>query len=341
MQAFHPGTGMTIEFPDNTPDEEIQSRFATAQASMPPRATTLAQQFLTGIRDTQQQQQLAPPPVNGGGFVGLDPQQAQFMLQQRQNQAALQQQSASEAARNRIAQQKMDQDAIEGEKGRSLEIKLFKERFKNDRELAGIEAEVSKFKAEQEAAGKKADMQHDITLENLRQSGRADLQQDRLAGQREIAQMRASKPEGIKWELDTIQMRNAETGQVEDVRAYVAPGQQPQVVGPAPVRKQDANGLSPEQRIRAINDTIKNNLEADLYSGNTRTYDQVVKDSIAFVDMVSGVGPDDITQQPQQQPQVLDGPSPEQQEEMRILRQSGAQVAFDPRTGEVVYVGGR
>lgn len=148
MQAFHPGTGMTLEFPDNTPDEDIQQHFMNAQSNMPTTAPSVAQQFIDGARGAYEQQQLSPAPVNGAGFVGLDPQQAQFMLQQRQNQAAMQQQSASDQARNRIEQQKMMQQGLEGEKDRSLQINLHKQTLKNQIDQRKIDADRMKHELE-------------------------------------------------------------------------------------------------------------------------------------------------------------------------------------------------
>jgi hypothetical protein len=148
MQAFHPGTGMTLEFPDNTPAEEIDRHFMNAQSNMPTTAPSVAQQFIDGARGAYEQQQLSPAPVNGAGFVGLDPQQAQFMLQQRQNQAAMQQQSASDQARNRIEQQKMMQQGLEGEKDRSLRINLHKQTLKNQIDQRKIDADRMKHELE-------------------------------------------------------------------------------------------------------------------------------------------------------------------------------------------------
>lgn len=190
MQVLHAPTGMQFEFPDGTPDEAIQQHFQTAQNNMPTFNTTLPQQFMQGIQDYQQQQALAPPPVNGRGFIGLDPQQAQFMLQQRQQQQAQQQNAALEQQRNRLYEQRMNQESLEGEKDRALKIKLFNEELKNAQAVAKAEADYEKFKMEQEAEGRKIEFDRDKEMELLKQQGRIDLQKQRAADQRSSVQQR-------------------------------------------------------------------------------------------------------------------------------------------------------
>lgn len=244
MQAIHPGTGMAIEFPDNTPPEEIDRHFQTAQNNMPVNATSIAQQFIDGARGAYEQQQMAPAPVNGAGFVGLDPQQAQFMLQQRQNAAALQQRAASDQARNRIQQQQLVQQEMEGEKDRAQQIKLYKERLRNEREIAKANAEVDKFEAEMREAGKQDDRQFRTKLEQMRHDAKMLQAQDKrfnVGGNLVDASGNVifSAPEGSGGAdkiigRDTIMMENPETGKTEPVRVNVFADGSYGVLGPAP-----------------------------------------------------------------------------------------------------------
>lgn len=192
MQAFHPGTGMTLEFPDNTPDEDIQRHFMNAQSNMPTTAPSVAQQFIDGARGAYEQQQLSPAPVNGAGFVGLDPQQAQFMLQQRQNAAALQQRAASDNAQNRLQQQKLEQDELEGEKNRATTISLATQRMKNDIAIDKAQAAAAAHAEKMKELGRQADNKHDLDLESLRLKNDLEIEGARIQGRKEVAGMRAS-----------------------------------------------------------------------------------------------------------------------------------------------------
>ena len=192
MQAFHPGTGMTLEFPDNTPDEDIQQHFMNAQSNMPTTAPSVAQQFIDGARGAYEQQQLSPAPVNGAGFVGLDPQQAQFMLQQRQNAAALQQRAASDNAQNRLQQQKLEQDELEGEKNRATTISLATQRMKNDIAIDKAQAAAAAHAEKMKELGRQADNKHDLDLEALRLKNDLEIEGARIQGRKEVAGMRAS-----------------------------------------------------------------------------------------------------------------------------------------------------
>jgi hypothetical protein len=192
MQAVHEKTGMVMDFPDGTPDWEIQQQFQQAEMSMPTPQVSLAQQFMNGIQGQFQQQQAAPAPINGRGMIGLNPQQAQFMLQQRQNDQAMRQQSAIEEQRNRLREQAMLQQSLESEKDRSLRIKEFQSRLKNEQAMAKAEQDYIKWKAEQDVLGKEQKFAWDKELEILRQQGRQDLQAQRIKGQEQIAQIRAA-----------------------------------------------------------------------------------------------------------------------------------------------------
>lgn len=249
MQAFHPGTGMMLEFPDNTPDEDIQQHFQNAQASMPINAPSVAQQFLDGARGAYEQQQLAPPPVNGRGMVGLDPQQAQFMLQQRQNQAAMQQQSASEQARNRIEQQKMTQQGIESEKDRGQRLKLHQENLKNIIQERRIQADRDKFLdkvraeegnldrgLEERIATLNATLEREGMTQRKEQFGQEiGLRQQNLGIDQQRLELQKKQMEDEGWRVTTVMRENPDTGEREPWEAYTKPHFQPEFISPSQV----------------------------------------------------------------------------------------------------------
>lgn len=253
MQVLHQPSGMPFEFPDDTPPEAIQGYFRSAEQGMPTTAPTIAQQFIDGARGAYEQQQLAPAPVNGRGFVGLDPQQAQFMLQQRQNAAALQQRSASEQARNRLQEQQMVQQSVEAEKDRALRINEFQSRLKNEQKLSKAREDFEKWKMEQEAKGRedfrKTDFDFDAKLEELRAGYRQEDIAARTAGQKEVVQMRAqSQGNEPRRLVRTVETRaiNPDTGKEENVlKEYYSDGTSDFIPAPAggTTSKSDYKGL--------------------------------------------------------------------------------------------------
>jgi len=258
MQAFHPGTGMTLEFPDNTPAEEIDRHFMNAQSNMPTTAPSVAQQFIDGARGAYEQQQLSPAPVNGAGFVGLDPQQAQFMLQQRQNAAALQQRAASDNAQNRLQQQKLEQDELEGEKNRATTISLATQRMKNDIAIDKAQAAAAAHAEKMKELGRQTDNQHDLTLEQIRQKGREKLQQQRTEGQKEVAGIRAAAsgaggPKGSDFDILDIYDATTETTNKYSVNKITG---ERTLIGPAPPAVSKKEGSS-GYRHPTVSDSIK------------------------------------------------------------------------------------
>lgn len=191
MEAYHPGTGMRLEFPDGTPDWQIQQHFQNAQASMAPQAAGVAQQYLTGLRQQYAQQQAAPPPINGRGFVGLDPQQAQFMLQQRQYEQAQSQQNAVQQQQLRLQEQKQNEDSLNSEKDRALQIKLYNARLQNDAAVAQAEAKREEIKQKLALKGKKLENRHDTELEALKHENRLSEIDRRNEGTLDVAKLRA------------------------------------------------------------------------------------------------------------------------------------------------------
>jgi hypothetical protein len=192
MQAVHEATGMVMDFPDGTPPEQIQQQFQQAELSMPTPNVSVAQQFMNGIQQQYAQQQAAPPPINGRGMIGLDPQQAQFMLQRRQQEQAMRQQSAIEQQRNRIQEQRMLQESIESEKDRSLRIKEFVSRLKNEQKTAKAKEDFEKWKMEQEAKGKAIEFDWDKEIEEVKSKYRKEEIAARTEGQMRAAAIRAA-----------------------------------------------------------------------------------------------------------------------------------------------------
>ena len=354
MQVTNRRTGEVVQLPDEYDDDQIINHFAGQQA------TPLAQSFIGSAQQNvgpqlaqtlaQGPQRSTLPNIGGGAMVGLTPQQAQFTLQSAQ-------QSNVDSMEQRMRQQQQVQNSIEAEKDRNQTLKLRQQELKNLVQAKKLEAEADKFEAELRAQDRTLDRETRLQVESMRQEAAAMREQNRtstLAPGAILTDAQGNQiasnpkppeaPPEPKWQLDTIQMRNSDTGELEDVRAWVAPGQPPQVVGPAPIRQQSQQSLTPRDRIGAINDMVstmaRDQANAGLGPDNPgyMTMQQMIQHATQFVDqMVSGTSV--INEQPT--PGIIGGPTPEQQEEMRIMRQSGVQVAFDPSTGEVVYVGGR
>lgn len=242
MQVIHGPTGMPFEFPDNTPEPEIQNFFRQAETQMPTPERPVAQQFAQGIQDFQQQQALTPqqPPINGRGFVGMTPQQAQFHLQQRQNQRALEQRGAIEQQRLRADEQRLNQQSIENEKDRSFRIKEFQSRLKNQQDIAKAKAEVDKLKEKANLLNEKD--RREFEIQALQMEHDAEMLQDQnkrynvggtlVDSAGNVVFQGSQGGQEIPWERAKILM-NDEQGNPVPVEAWVAPGQKPQVIGPA------------------------------------------------------------------------------------------------------------
>lgn len=359
MQVTNRRTGEVVQLPDEYDDDQIINHFAGQQA------TPLAQSFIGSAQQNvgpqlaqtlaQGPQRSTLPNIGGGAMVGLTPQQAQFTLQSAQ-------QSNVDSMEQRMRQQQQVQNSIEAEKDRSQTLKLRQQELKNAIQERKIAADLAKFEAEQEGITK--------TIEAEEKTRQAEIEAENkwvnvpagggifnpASGQmlegpeRQFAPPAPQRP--IMPPQETRTMINPETGVPTDYRITYDPQTgmiMSQVeLGPSASRSNAGGAVTPTQRFELIQRQVQNMMNAQLDqslspdSPGWKTYDQLFAEATRFVDSSIG-GQGGVTQTPpqpqtpQQGPAIIDGPTPEQQEEMRILRQSGVNVFFDYNTGRPVF----
>jgi len=349
MQVLDRASGQYFDFPDHATDQDIINTFEGArQQTQGGSFAPLAQQFMQGMQQpiaqqiAQGPQRSTLPNIGGGAMVGLNPQQAQFVLGQAQ-------QSNVDSMAERQRQQQMVQQGLESEKDRQQTLKLRQQELKNAVSERKLEMDAAKFEAEQKAKvemlkEKNANSETIARLNKPISVSEGGALVDPVTGletYRNPKTYAPESPEAPRWQPDTIQMVNPETGKLEDVRVFIAPGQQPQVIGPAPRKETQTKdtSLTPVDRVRAVSDMVKQMMNDQTENGITpdspeyMTRDQMVQHAQEFVDMVSGTKTDS------QQSFGPKTPTPDQEYEMSQIRQAGGQVMFDPETGEVIVRG--
>ena len=246
MQVLDRRTGKYFEAPDHGTDDDILSAYSASgmETIQPP---SLAQSFIQAGAPAvgtlaqslaQGPQRSTLPNIGGAGMIGLSPQQAQFVLQSAQ-------QSNVDAQTQKLRQQELTQQSIEGEKNRSQEIKLYQQRIKNDMAIAKAQAEVDKFEAELRAKGKDADNAMRLQLEEMRNQAAYLRDQAKLYSvggslvdsQGQVVFEGKSKSGGIDPNKiigrDTILMADPNTGENVPVRVNIFANGDYSVIGPA------------------------------------------------------------------------------------------------------------
>jgi hypothetical protein len=242
MRVRNGQTGEIIEFPDGTPDDEIHARFSGAQQQ---NVTPLAQSFAQGAQQVVPQlaqrliqgpEQSTLPNIGGGAMVGLTPQQAQFTLQSAQ-------QSNVDSMANKLQQQQMVQQSLEAEKDRAQVLKLRQQDLKNRIAETKLLTEQAKYEAELKSDTAIIEAEEKTAQEQIKADskwltlGPNTMAFNPATGAAEYGpdrQFAPQRPAEIKWEKDTIMMTDPDTQQEVPVLAWVAPGQEPQPIGPVP-----------------------------------------------------------------------------------------------------------
>ena len=244
MRVLDRASGQYFEFPDNATDQDIINTFQGARQQQQGNGSAfapLAQQFMQGMQQQpmmQPPQQSTLPNIGGGSVVGLNPQQAQFVLGQAQ-------QSNVDAMTQRLRQQQMTQQGIESEKDRSMQLKLQSERLKNEEMQNKIRLKQEKMIAERQAkltekgqaqSQSNADREYALRAQEL-QAGtqykqdaldvqKQGLQQDILSGNRDY-ELRKQQVENQGWETRTMAYEG------KNVIAAFKPGKAPLIMGDA------------------------------------------------------------------------------------------------------------
>lgn len=339
MQVTHQPSGMIFDFPDGTDPTAIQQHFrnSESQAGFGSQIAPIAQQFLNGAQDLYAQQQTRPAPVNGRGMIGLNPQQAQYMLDRNQQQQALYQQQNIERQRQAIQERQLTTQSIEAEKDRSQKIKLFHQQLKNQQAIAKARAEADKFEAEMKAQGKADDNEFRVKLEQMRHDARMLEQQNKsytlspgamlTDAQGNVIRTNPKAPSGSA-QIDpnkilgteVIGMNNPDTGDVEDVVVNRFADGSFSVLGPAP--KKAERKISPYEEAQ-IRISASKQVRED--PNNTNVPEPILKKQIdSIVDYALGREPK--------------GMSPEEKTALVKQKESeGYTAGISPETGEVIW----
>lgn len=255
MQVLDRASGQYFDFPDHATDQDIINTFEGArQQTQGGSFAPLAQQFMQGMQQpiaqqiAQGPQRSTLPNIGGGAMVGLNPQQAQFVLGQAQ-------QSNVDSMAERMKQQQMVQQGLESEKDRQQQLKFQQAALKNQIAERKMMQEQAKFEAEQRAnessldrssSEKMATQGNQIDQQRLEQQGQQfqsemglrqqglGMEQKRIDLQQQGLELDAKQMEQQGWQLDTIVRNNPDSGQQELWRAYVKPGFHPEYVAQAP-----------------------------------------------------------------------------------------------------------
>lgn len=289
MQVLDRASGQYFDFPDHATDQDIINTFEGArQQTQGGSFAPLAQQFMQGMQQpiaqqiAQGPQRSTLPNIGGGAMVGLNPQQAQFVLGQAQ-------QSNVDSMAERMKQQQMVQQGLESEKDRSQQLKLQQTALKNQIAERKMMQEQAKFEAEQRAnessldrasREKMAAQGNQIDQQRLEQSGQQfsaelglrqqglGMEQKRIDLQQKGIEADQAAREQQGWERATIAMENPDTGEVEPTLAWTKRGYKPEPIGPAPVTTKDEQIVRSHEDPRVAEQAAK--LRAEIMDDNFR-----------------------------------------------------------------------
>jgi len=362
MNVLDRTSGQTFQFPDDATDDDIITAMGAGQTQQQ-SFNPLAQQFMGGLGNIAQQL-IQPEPastlpnIGGGAMVGLTPQQAQWTLGQAQ-------QANVTSMEERMRKQQAIQQGIEAEKDRAQELKFKQAELKNRLNQMKFEKELAEFKIQEENLTK--------TIEAEEKTRQAEIEAqnkwvnvpagggifkpysgEMLEGpEKQFAPPAPQEPPRV--------MQRTYTGKGEDGNYYqftesfdpytgvplaTVQSEYP-VAPPGGGRGEEPDrGMSDYQRSQTINSYAKSMFEAQseaaIMPGNPayRTPEQIYVEAQNIVDRMSGSRGGAQTVESEPAGGIIDGPTPEQEEEMRILRQSGVNVIFDYNTGRLIGTGG-